>query len=256
VSQRATPQTAALSRPATSGPQRTSETQDIQRSLSGTSVAKVASRESKPPPDLNPVNPGLVPSGDDMDANISSIYLVDRRQAARALLNEPRFLSMTPDLAKVDVDAEETDAPVRALIQQAVAETPGLTNTKNATFLQVISTWKSCHFLPSPVLYTKPDGTRVTDFPHSLAAFSGTTDEVRVADAAAYNAAVETAVRAGVEQTKECVDAPAAAGAPATPAHYGVDKFTKRMIDAYRPCGFEEFAARAGLDIQLPQCPN
>jgi hypothetical protein len=216
-----------------------------------------ASREYKAPPELNPVNPALVPSGDALDANVSSIYLVDRRQAARALLNEPRFLSMTPDLAKVDVHAEETDPAVRALILQAVKDTPGLTNTETATFLQVISTWRSCHFVPSPVLYTKPDGTRVTDFPNSLAAFSGTTDELRTRDASAYNNAVETAVRAGVEQTQACVDGPAAASAtPDKPASYAVDKLTKRMIDAYRACAFEEFAERAGVDIQLPQCPN
>jgi hypothetical protein len=215
------------------------------------------SRESKAPPDLNPVNPGLIPSGDDDDANISSIYLVDRRQAARALLNEPRLLSMTPDLAKVDVEAAETDESVRKLILQAVKETPGLTNTKHATFLQVISTWKSCHFVPSPVLYTKPDGARVTDFPNSLAKFSGTTDKQRTEQPAQYNAAVEGAVRAGVEKTKSCVDAPAAPGpTPAKLADYAVDKKTKRMNDTYRPCAFEEFAARAGLSIQLATCPN
>jgi hypothetical protein len=216
-----------------------------------------SSREYKAPPELAPVNPALIPSGDDQDANISSIYLVDRRQAVRALLNEPRFLSMTPDLAKVDVDASETDASTRALILQAIKETTGMTNTRQATFLQVISTWKSCHFLPSPVLYAKPDGTRVTDFPNSLAAFAGTSDVQRTANPTVYSAAVETAVRAGVEATKDCVDrssSPATA-APAS-ARYGVDKATKRMIDTYRPCAFEEFAARAGLNLQIEQCPN
>jgi hypothetical protein len=116
-----------------------------------------SSREYKASPELAPVNPALVPSGDDRDANISSIYLVDRRQAAKALLNELRFLSMTPDLAKVDIDAKETDPATRALILQAIKETAGATNTHGATFLQVISTWNSRHFLPSPVLYTKPD---------------------------------------------------------------------------------------------------
>jgi hypothetical protein len=215
-----------------------------------------SSRESKPPPALNPVNPALVPSGDDHDANISSIYLVDRRQAARALLNEPRFLSMTPDLAKVDVSATETDGAVRALILQAVKETPGLSNTSQATFLQVISTWKSCHFVPSPVLYTKPDGTRVTDFPNSLARFATTSDAERTAHPDAYNAAVESAVRAGVARTESCVDNPSTFGAPTTLTRYGVDKVTKRMNDTYRPCAFEDFAARAGLRFEIEQCPN
>ncbi|HEX5657718.1 MAG TPA: hypothetical protein VFX59_11010 [Polyangiales bacterium] len=212
------------------------------------------SREYKAPPALNPVNPALIPSGNQLDANVSSIYLVDRRQAARALLNEPRFLSMVPDLAKVEIDAEETTPDLRKLLLQAIKETPGITNTANVTFLQVISVWHSCHFVPSPVLYTKPDGTRVTDFPNSLAKFAGTTDATRVANPTVYNAAVESAVRAGVEQTKDCTD-------PVTfplgsSGHYSVDKSTKRMIDAYRPCAFEELATRAGLTIDIPQCPN
>lgn len=212
------------------------------------------SREYKAPPDLNPVNPALLPSGDERDANISSIYLVDRRQAARALLNEPRFLSMVPDLAKADIDAEETSPDLRKLLLQAIKETPGITNTKNVTFLQVISVWNSCHFLPSPVLYTKPDGTRVTDFPNSLAKFASTTDATRTSNPAVYNAAVETAVRAGVAQTQDCTE-PGTLSIGAS-GHYGVDKHTKRMNDAYRPCAFEELATRAGLSIDIPQCPN
>jgi hypothetical protein len=216
-----------------------------------------ASREYKAPPERVSVNPALIPTGDALDANISSIYLVDRRQAAKALLNEPRFLSMVPDLAKVDIEAPETDAALRALLLQAIKETPGMTNTKNVTFLQVISTWNSCHFLPSPVLYTKPDGTRVTDFPNSLAAFAATSDKTRTADPPSYYAAVDKAVRSGVESTKDCVDAPAPAAAkPKNPASYSVNKTTKRMIDIYKPCAFEEFAARAGQNFQIAQCPN
>jgi hypothetical protein len=218
------------------------------------------SREFREPPLLNPVNPALLPSGNKNDANISSIYLVDRRQAVRALLNEPRFLSMVPDLAKVDIHAAETSPAVRALILQAIQETPLLEpkNVTQATFLQVISTWKSCHFVPSPVLYTKGDGTRVTDFPNSLAAFAGVTDQLRIDDPAAYNAAVETAIRAAVATTGNCVEPPAPfpVPSPAELASYGVDKKTKRMNDTYRPCAFEEFAVRAGLSIQVAQCPN
>lgn len=174
----------------------------------------------------------------------------------RALLNEPRYLSMTPDLAKVDVYAAETDASTRALILQAIEETPGITNTRQATFLQVISTWRSCHFIPSPVLYTKDDGTRVTDFPNSLAAFAGTSDATRTSNPAVYNAAIETAVRAGVAETQDCVEPPPSRLTSPATTTYSVDKATKRMIDAYRPCAFEEFAARAGLKIELPHCPN
>jgi len=218
------------------------------------------SREFRDLPALNPVNPALVASGNNNDANISSIYLVDRRQAMRALLNEPRYLSMVPDLAKVDIHAPETDQTVRALILQAINETPLLEpkNVNTATFLQVISTWKSCHFVPSPILNTKSDGTRVTDFPNSLASFAGTSEAERVMSPATYNAKVDAAVRAQVELTKNCVDNPSTFPPPSPDMliRYAVDKHTKRMNDAYRPCEFEEFAARAGVNIQVTQCPN
>ena len=220
------------------------------------------------PPGLNPVNPGLVASGNNNDANISSLYLVDRRQAARALLREPRYLSMVPDLAKVDIHAVETDPDVRNFILQAIEEDTtllGPKNTNQVTLLQVISTWKSCHFVPSPVLYTKPDGARVTDFPNSLAAFAGVTDALRTSNPAAYNAAVDAAVRAKLALPSDqvgsnnCIDNPSSFPNPAAPdtvIRYGVDKSTKRMNDVYRPCQLEEFAARAGVPIQVPECPN
>ena len=220
------------------------------------------------PPGLNPVNPGLVASGNNNDANISSLYLVDRRQAARALLREPRYLSMVPDLAKVDIHAVETDPDVRNFILQAIEEDTtllGPKNTNQVTLLQVISTWKSCHFVPSPVLYTKPDGARVTDFPNSLAAFAGVTDALRTSNPAAYNAAVDAAVRAKLALppdqvgSNNCIDNPSSFPNPAAPdtvIRYGVDKSTKRMNDVYRPCQLEEFAARAGVPMQVAQCPN
>jgi hypothetical protein len=52
------------------------------------------------------------------------------------------------------------------------------------------------------------------------------------------------------------VDTPATASAPSVLTSYAVDPATKRMNDVYRPCAFEEFAARAGLDFQIAQCPN
>ena len=225
------------------------------------------SREFKATP-FNPINPALVASGNNNDANISSIYLVDRRQAVRALLREPRYLSMVPDLGKVEIDAAETSPDLRKLLRQAIQEDTTILAPKNndqVTFLQVISTWKSCHFVPSPILTTKADGTRVTDFPNSLAAFAGTTDAERLSDPTSYNNKVETAVRAKLAAAPSeagsdgCIDNPSTFPAPTAPdtlTHYAVDKFTKRMNDAYRPCQFEEFAARAGVNIQVPECPN
>jgi hypothetical protein len=223
------------------------------------------SREFIAPPGQNPINPSLVATGNDNDANISSVYLVDRRQAARALLREPRYLSMVPDLAKVDIDATETSEDLRKLLRQAIEEDTTILAPKNqnqVTFLQVISTWKSCHFVPSPILYTKPNGLRVTDFPNSLAKFANTTAPIASAQ---YFTDVEAAVRATLNLpadqpgSEDCVDNPSTLPVPVAPdqlTNYAVDKHTKRMNDAYRPCQFEELARRAGLNIQVAQCPN
>ena len=223
------------------------------------------SREFVAPPGQNPINPSLVATGNDNDANISSVYLVDRRQAARALLREPRYLSMVPDLAKVDIDATETSEDLRKLLRQAIEEDTTILAPKNqnqVTFLQVISTWKSCHFVPSPILYTKPNGLRVTDFPNSLAKFANTTAPIASVQ---YFTDVEAAVRATLNLpadqpgSEDCVDNPSALPVPVAPdqlTNYAVDKHTKRMNDAYRPCQFEELARRAGLNIQVAQCPN
>ena len=223
------------------------------------------SREFVAPPGQNPVNPSLVATGNDNDANISSVYLVDRRQAARALLREPRYLSMVPDLGKVDIDAEETSSDVRKLLLQAIEEDTTILTPKNrghVTFLQVISTWKSCHFVPSPILYTKSNGLRVTDFPNSLAKFANTTAAIASAQ---YFADVEVAIRATLNLpadqpgSENCVDNPSTFPVPVPPdqlTNYAVDKHTKRMNDAYRPCQFEELARRAGVNIQVAQCPN
>jgi hypothetical protein len=225
------------------------------------------SREFVPLPAVNPINPGLVASGNDHDANISSIYLVDRRQAARALLREPRLLSMVPDLGKVDIDAEETSPDLRKLLRQAIAEDTTILAPKNqnqVTFLQVISTWKSCHFVPSPVLYTKPNGVRVTDFPNSLAKFGNTNAPIASAQ---YFADVDAVVRATLNNPDQsqpgaagCIDNPSSFPTPESLGDpltsYAVDKHTKRMNDAYRPCQFQELAARAGVNIKVPECPN
>jgi hypothetical protein len=119
--------------------------------------------------------------------------------------------------------------------------------------------------VPSPVLYTKPDDARVTDFPNSLAAFAGVTDSLRTSNPGAYNAAVDAAVRAKLARppdevgSNNCIDNPSSflnPAAPDTVIRYGVDKSTKRMNDVYRPCQLKEFAARAGVNISVKECPN
>ena len=59
------------------------------------------------------VNPALVPTNNPLHANISAIYLVHEKAALNALLGEPRLLSMAPDVARVDLTAEETSDAVK-----------------------------------------------------------------------------------------------------------------------------------------------
>ena len=173
-------------------------------------IKNPTSREFKNLPANNPINPAMIATGNPEDANIYSVYAVDRRQAVAALLNEPRFLSMTPDLVKVDIHAEETSPTVRKFILNQIdvdnndTTKPKVTNKAEATLLTVVSTWNSCHFIASPVLYKKKDGTQVTDFPNSLAKFAGVTDQLRVENPGAYTTAIQATVRKVGKNTDNC----------------------------------------------------
>ncbi|CAN0541506.1 unnamed protein product [Ectocarpus sp. 12 AP-2014] len=94
---------------------------------------------------------------------------------------EPRFLSMTPDTGLVDLTAEETGWFVRTLARHQ-ASVEGKSDLESAAFLLVTGVWAPGSLIESPVLYTKEDGTQVTDYPRSLALWAGTTDGARLAD--------------------------------------------------------------------------
>jgi hypothetical protein len=157
----------------------------------------------------------------------------------------------------VDLNAEETSPKTRAIILQAAKEDPSVKSKEWATLLTVVSTWRSCHFVPSPVLYAKSDGTRVTDFPNSLAKFAGVTDQLRIDKPDAYNSAVESAVRAAGAASAGCTVAPPLPAPPAGDlAWYGVTKGIKRMIEPYSPCEFAALAKRAQVEIAVPKATS
>ena len=170
-------------------------------------IKNPGSREYQPLPASNPVHPGMVPTGDPKDANIYSVYAVDSRQALQALLHEPRFLSMTPDHAKVDLHAEEIPPSLRKIILKQIDDDNrdsdlqnDIRNFDQAALLTVVSTWKSRHFVESPVLYTKSDRTTVTDFPRSLAKFAQVDDSLRETDTKKYRRALNKAIRQAVKE--------------------------------------------------------
>ncbi|CAN0307842.1 unnamed protein product, partial [Ectocarpus sp. 6 AP-2014] len=147
------------------------------------------------------VNPVVVPSGCAEHANIYAIYAVDSRQVLNALLMEPRFLSMTPDTGLVDLTAEETGRFVRTLARHQ-ASVEGKSDLESAAFLLVTGVWAPGGLIESPVLYTKEDGTKVTDFPRSLALWAGTTDGARLDDDSAERQRYWASFRQAIRQAE------------------------------------------------------
>jgi hypothetical protein len=60
-----------------------------------------------------PMNPALVLTNDYNDANVYHVFAVTETALCEALCNEPRFLGIAPDCAKIDLFAKETSESVR-----------------------------------------------------------------------------------------------------------------------------------------------
>ena len=157
-------------------------------------VKEPGSREwDNPPVDGVPyINPACVVTGDPLHANVYAVFLVHRHAALHSLMNLPRYLAMSSDTVKVDLEAEETSPRVRELLT-AHAARHGKANARAAAILAVVATFQAPTFVRSPVLYTKEDGTEVTNFHDSLAAWAGTTDAKR--GEAEWREAVTHAIR-------------------------------------------------------------
>lgn len=119
------------------------------------------------------INCNVIPTGCWQHANEYWIYLVDMRRFISILMNEPRFLSVAPDLGLVDLQAEETSGAVRHIALSEIKRQEK-SNTTAVAIPIVTGAWynENSHVL-SPVLYTKEDGTEVTNFPQSLAKWAG-----------------------------------------------------------------------------------
>ena len=75
----------------------------------------------------------------------------------------------------------------------AHAARQGKANARAAAILAVVATCQAPTFVRSPVLYTKEDGTEVTNFHDCLAAWAGTSDAKR--GEAEWREAVTRAIR-------------------------------------------------------------
>jgi len=125
------------------------------------------------------INPCAVVTGNKLHANVYALYVVDVRAALNALCGEPRYLSITPDAVKVDLNAEETSENVRKIMRQYAKES-GYSNMDECAVLAVVSVvWRGPTFVENPVLYIKQDGTEVTNFHEGIAKWAGTKDDLR-----------------------------------------------------------------------------
>jgi len=159
------------------------------------------------------VNPAIVLTGDERDANLYSIYLVDERACLSALLGEPRFLAMAPDALRIDLDDPLTSRGVVDYAASHDALGRGCSVSADSfehrattcAVMAVIAVFKAPSFVAAPPFEVRPDGTRVTGFRASLALFAGCAVD---AEPSAWNAAVAAKLaetRAKLEST-DCVD--------------------------------------------------
>ena len=193
-------------------------------------VKEPGSREwDHPPVDGVPyINPACVATGNPLHANVYAVFLVHKAAALHSLCNLPRYLSMSSDLVKVDLDAEETSEGLRELLG-AHATREGKANTRSVAMLSVVAAYKGPTFVQSPVLYRKDDGTEVTNFHDSLAKWAGTTDANRGTDV--WREAVTSAIRREEKHFwQKCRSNEVLAEVGASPqAVFGTDNATARV---------------------------
>jgi hypothetical protein len=148
------------------------------------------------------INCNVIPTGCFHHANEYWMYLVDARQFLSVLMHEPRFLSITPDLGLVDLTAEETSPVVRHIAESQIGvQLKG--DYSAVAFPIVTAAWYNVEsHIPSPILYTKADGTQVTNFPQSLAiwvgySYNGDENSIVAATSSASQSTVEDPLFAG-----------------------------------------------------------
>jgi hypothetical protein len=140
-------------------------------------------RQYTPEPRQPLINCNIIPTGCWIHANEYWIYLVDTRQFIAILMNEPRFLSIAPDLGLVDLTVAETSTVIKHIANYEM-QRQGKSDVSSVAFPIVTAAWYNpTSHVPSPVLYMKDDGTQVTNFPQSLAKWAGVVLEEEDGDA-------------------------------------------------------------------------
>ena len=132
------------------------------------------------------INSNVFASGCYEHANEYWLYLVDSRHVLSILNNEPRFLSMTPDTGRIELDANGTSPLVRDFLTAHVQQKRPASSFKEITHVAIplvtcVYFQENSH-IPSPTFYTLDEGaTQVTNFPDSLALWAKVNDKDRTA---------------------------------------------------------------------------
>ena len=143
-------------------------------------------RQYTPEPQQPLINSVNMVSGCHEHANQYWVYLIDSRQALAVLNNEPRFLSITPDTALVDLEAAETDDAVRIMARREI-QRQQKTDHVHVAIPIVVATYYHSSFVPSPPIATHADGTNVTNFSESLALWAKVNDADRTTTGCNHN---------------------------------------------------------------------
>lgn len=194
------------------------------------------------------VNPAMVLTGNRQDANQYAIYLVDERACLNALLGEPRLLTMVPDALRIDLDDKDTSPNVAALARAFIAA-DGKSNTKQCAVLSVVPCYQSANFVPAPPVEVRPDGTKLTSFRDSLAAFAGIKGGT-APGSDEWNSAVAKALavqREAIANGKG--NAPAPNGASRDDSLYGTDPNTCRLSRRLSAEDFNAMCVTAGVSL-------
>ena len=233
------------------------------------------------------MNPAVVPTGCNEHANRYAIYAVDSRQAIIALAEEPRFLSIAPDMGLVDLKASDdlTFPDIKKLsstFSRTIMKNPDL---DRIAFMTVTSTWIKSTFIANGIIRNDIDGI-LTDFPESVSIWSRNilnkngTHELylegcgsnpkggqvpNVTTSLDYNKCIDVAIR--LQELKFTLDEHgdlaykhdsnefSCAGGNSrkcfncqSPARYGTDKNVARFNKVIPACELEDVMIKAGVN--------
>ena len=137
------------------------------------------------------VNPNVFASGCYEHANEHFVYLVDSRQVFSILMNEPRFLSITPDTGLIEL--KHSSSLIQGLARHEILNLHSIPSYDKengeeerpdidlVAFPLVTAVWfQSTSLVESPPIKTV-DGAQVTNYPESLALWAGADDADRLA---------------------------------------------------------------------------